>query len=416
MNILGINAYHGDASAALVVDGVLVAAAEEERFTRVKHDASFPHRAIRYCLETGGIHPKGIEHLALSRDPRANLTRRIRHAVSDRTGRRVAERRVANLRKILRAKITLAEGLGVSVKRLPAKTHLVEHHLAHIASSFYVSPFERAAVLSIDGFGDMVSAMWGTGEGSKLRIGGRVFFPHSLGVFYSAVTQYLGFPKYGDEYKVMGLASYGEPEYLRTFRTIVRDEGLGYELSLDHFRHHVEGAPMTWDGGSPELPQLWGPGMVRDLGPARSDDAEPLGRRHQNVASSLQRRLEEVVLGMLRELHERTRTDDLCLAGGVALNCVVNGKIFDETPFRRVYVQPAAHDGGTSVGAAYYVHHAILGAPRGFVMDHAYYGPEFDGARMRTALDAAGIAYERLDDQRLIERTSSALADGKAPS
>nr|MBA3363323.1 carbamoyltransferase [Actinomycetota bacterium] len=411
MNILGINAYHGDASAALIVDGQLVAAVEEERFTRLKHDTSFPHRSIRYCLDSAGLRPEDLDHFALSRDPRANLGRRVMHALKDRAGRRVATRRAANLRKILRAKATLAAGLGIQESRIRAKAHFVEHHLAHLGSSYFVSPFERAAVLSIDGFGDMVSAMWGTGEGHRLRIAGEVMFPHSLGVFYTAVTQYLGFPKYGDEYKVMGLASYGEPAYLEEFRRIVRSNGLGYELGLDYFRHHVEGAAMTWDGGSPELPALWGPAMERGLGPARGDG--PLEHHHENVAASLQRRLEEVVLGMLRELHAHTGVDALCLAGGVALNCVVNGKIFDETPFREVYIQPAAYDGGTSVGAAYYVWHHLLGRPRGFVMDHAYWGPSFDTPRMESALDAAGIPYRSLDERSLVDRAAAALAEGK---
>lgn len=410
MNILGINAYHGDASAAIVVDGELVAAVEEERFTRLKHDTSFPHRSIRYCLDAAGLRPEDIDHFALSRNPKANLGKRFAHAIKDRAGRRVATRRVGNLRKILNAKRTLADGLRVTADDLKAKPHFVEHHLAHIGSSFYVSPFDRAAVLSIDGFGDMVSAMWGMGEGSRLRISGEVAFPHSLGVYYTAVTQYLGFPKYGDEYKVMGLASYGEPEYLDVFRRMVRSDGLRYELGMDYFQHHVEGAAMTWDGGSPDLPPLWGPAMEGDLGPARGD--EPLEERHRNIAASLQRRLEEVVLGMLRDLHARTKVDTLCLAGGVALNCVLNGKIFDETPFREVYIQPAAHDGGTSVGAGFYVHHHLLGAPRGFVMDHAYYGPEFDASRMRAALDGAGVVFKELDDRELIDRTATALAEG----
>lgn len=411
--ILGINAYHGDASAALVVDGQLVAAVEEERFTRVKHDTSFPIRSIRYCLETAGFRPEELEHFALSRNPRANLGKRVRHAVKDRAGRQVASRRAGNLRKILSAKQTLADGLGVPRHLLRAKAHFVEHHLAHIGSSFYVSPFDRAAVLSIDGFGDMISSMWGVGHGSNLEMMGEVAFPHSLGVYYTAVTQYLGFPKYGDEYKVMGLASYGEPVYLDEFRNIVRSSGLGYNLGLDCFRHHTEGAAMTWDGGSPDLPPLWGPGMESQLGPARKSADEPLAQRHYNVAASLQRRLEEVVLDMLRELHERTHVDNLCLAGGVALNCVVNGKIFDQTPFRRLYIQPAAYDGGTSVGAAFYVHHQILGFPRGFVMDHAYYGPEYGSDRFRAALAAAGGLGKGLPTEEIVDRASEALAEGK---
>jgi carbamoyltransferase len=411
MNVLGVNAYHGDASAALVVNGELIAAVEEERFTRLKHDTSFPHRSIRFCLESAGLRPEDLDHVALSRDPTANLSKRVLHAVKDRAGRRVAAKRAGNLRKILRARRTLAEGLGIGADRVRARMHFVEHHRAHIASSFLVSPFDRAAVLSLDGFGDMVSAMWGIGEGTRLHITDEVSFPHSLGVYYTAVTQYLGFLKYGDEYKVMGLASYGEPTYLDAFHRIVRSEGIRFSLGLEHFRHHVEGAAMTWDGGSPELPPLWGEGMERLLGPSRG--TEELEDRHRNVASSLQRRLEEVVLEMLRQLHVDTGVDTLCLAGGVALNCVVNGKIFDETPFREVYIQPAAYDGGTSVGAAFYVLHHKLGVPRGFVMDHAYFGPEFAAAEMRQALKGARVRFEEIDDRTLISRTADALADGK---
>jgi len=294
--ILGINAYHGDASAALFVDGSLVAAVEEERFSRIKHDTSFPHQAIRFCLEEAGVRPEDIDHFALSRNPRANLGKRVLHAVKDRAGRQVASRRASNLRRILKAKETLATGLGTSVERLPAKPHFVEHHLAHIASSYYVSPFDRSAVLSIDGFGDMISAMWGVGYGHSLRILGEIAFPDSLGVYYTGVTQFLGFPKYGDEYKVMGLASYGQPAFLDEFRQIVRSDGLEFELDLGSFRHHTDGAAMTWTGGSPELPPLWASGLERWLGPARRAGSEPLTDRHQDIASSLQHRLEEVVL------------------------------------------------------------------------------------------------------------------------
>jgi carbamoyltransferase len=412
MNILGINAYHGDASAALLVDGTLVAAVEEERFTRIKHDTSFPHRSIRYCLDVAGLSPIEIDHFALSRDPFANLGRRVTHAVRDRAGRQVATRRASNLRKILRAKETLAAGLGVARRDLHAKAHFVEHHLAHIASSYYVSPFDRAAVLSIDGFGDMISAMWGVGEGGKLRIQGEVAFPHSLGVYYTAVTQYLGFPKYGDEYKVMGLASYGEPTYIDQFRQIVRNDGLGYELDLQDFRHNTEGAAMTWDGGSPDVPPLWGPGMEQLLGPSRSGPEQPLEDRHRNIAASLQCRLEEVVLGMLRELHAKVRIDSLCIAGGVALNCVVNGKILEETPFTDLYIQPAAYDGGTSIGAAAYVQHHKLGMPRSFVMDHAYWGPEFSNERMKAALERSDVDHEELPTDKAIAKAADTLSDG----
>jgi carbamoyltransferase len=413
LKVLGINAYHGDASAALVVDGELVAAVEEERFSRVKHDTSFPLRSIEYCLVAGNIRLEDVDHIGLSRNPRANLGRRISFALGSRAGRRMAADRGASLLKTLRAKATVSEGLGVSPKRLRAKVHFVEHHLAHIASSFYVSPFEQAAVLSLDGFGDMVSAMWGVGRDTNVQIQGEVGFPHSLGVFYTAFTQYLGFPKYGDEYKVMGLASYGEPEYLDTARDVVRSNGLGYELDLAYFRHHLDGVSMTWRSGPPELGPLWGERLADRFGLARTDRGEAIQRRHENIASSMQHRLEEVVLGMLNRLHEQAGIDTLCMAGGVALNCVVNGKIRRETPFRELYIQPAAYDGGTSLGAAYYVYHQLLGRPRAYIMDHAYLGPAFDESTCRRALEQAGVPYYRLDDRELIQRTASVLSEGK---
>jgi carbamoyltransferase len=413
MNMLGINAYHGDASAALFVDGQLVSAAEEERFTRIKHDTSFPLSAIRHCLEVSNLQPEELDHVALSRNPRANLGKRLAFALGSRAGRSVAPARAANLRRILRAKATLAESLGLPRRTIQARMHFVEHHQAHIASSFFASPFDRAAVLSVDGFGDMVSAMWGVGEGPRLRIMGEVTFPHSLGVFYTALTQFLGFPKYGDEYKVMGLSAYGEPTHLDEMRRVVDREGLGYQLDLDYFRHHREGASMTWAGGAPELGPLWGDGMTAAFGPPRLDSSEPLEGRHRDIACSMQRRLEEVLLGMLRDLHERTGLEAVCLAGGVALNCVVNGMIRTDTPFRDLYIQPAANDAGTSIGAALFVQHHKLGRERGFVMDHAYYGPEFGPDRCRRALKEADIEFEELPEPEIVARTAEALSEGK---
>jgi carbamoyltransferase len=413
VNVLGINAYHGDASAAILVDGVPAAAVEEERFTRVKHDTSFPTESIRYCLTAANLRPQDLDHIALSRNPRANLGRRVAFALGSRAGRRMAPTRARSLAKSLRVKATLSERLGIAERDLTARVHFVEHHLAHIGSAFFVSPFEDAAVLSLDGFGDMVSAMWGVGHGSKVSIEGEVGFPHSLGVFYTAFTQYLGFPKYGDEYKVMGLASYGEPEFMDQMREAVRSAGLGYELGLDYFRHHRDGASMTWNGGPPEIGPLWGEGMAERLGPARAGGDEPIDDRHRNIASSMQQRLEEVVVGMLNDLHARTGLDALCMAGGVALNAVVNGKIRRETPFDRVFIQPAAYDGGTSLGAAAYVYHHRLGQPRAFVMDHAYLGPSFDEPRSSTALDGAGVSHQRLAEHELVERTAAALEAGK---
>jgi carbamoyltransferase len=411
MVVLGINAYHAGASAAIVVDGQLVAAAEEERFTRVRHDTSFPLESVRYCLDAANVLPREIDHIALARNSWAGLGQRVAFATGIRAGRRIGLSRASNIGRLVRSERTLADGLGVPRGELRARAHLVGHHRAHVASSFLVSPFERAAVMSVDGCGDMLSGIWGLGEGGHVAVMGEVPFPHSLGVFYTALTQYLGFPRYGDEHKVMALAAFGEPAHLDEMRRAVRAGGMGYRLDLAYFRHQRAGPSATCDGGPPAVERLWSRHLANRLGPARS--GESLERRHYEIASSLQRRLEEVLLGMLTELHARTGVDALCLAGGVALNAVVNGRILTETPFRRLYVQPAANDAGTSVGAAFRVHHDVADRPREFVMEHAYYGPEFNAERCCRALAAASLPFQALDDQELVERTATALAAGR---
>ena len=410
--VLGINAYHSSASAALFVDGVLTAAVEEERFTRIKYETGFPHRSIRYCLDAAGVSAGDIDHVGVSGNPLSNLLRKAWFALTTPAGRKLVRQRGEPVAQ-LRMKSALAASLGVDPRGLRAKVHMVEHHLAHMSSAFFVSPFERAAVVSLDGFGDMVSTMWGVGEGSRLRVEGEVNFPHSLGMFYLAFTQYLGFNRYGDEYKVMGLASYGEPEYIESMREVLRHRGgLGFELDMSCFRHAREIQPMVWKGGPARLGPVWDDGLARRFGPIRSGPEEPVEERHKNVASSMQRRLEEVELAMLRSLHEQTGLDALCLAGGVALNCVVNGQIRRETGFRDLFIQPAAYDGGTSLGAAAYVYHHRLGFPRRHVMDNVYLGPAFDEASCRHALDGAGLAFRRMEEHDLVERTAAVLAEG----
>ena len=420
MNILGINAYHGNASAAIVCDGLLIAAVEEERFNRVKYAAGFPARAIRYCLKEAGLTLADLDHVAVPRNPYARLATKLFYAVRMPS---FARERAKVLVKFTGIPDALAAAFDSDPKRVGATFHRVEHHQAHLASSFFVSPFERAALLSADGLGDFASTMWGTGSGKGMNIHGAIAFPHSLGLFYSGVTQYLGFPKFGDEYKVMGLAAYGQPEQMDAFRDIVRfdarSNGNGFRLGLDYFTHHRTGPEMSWAEAdkTPTLGKMFSNEMPKRLGPVRAPE-EPLEQRHRNLAASLQARLEEVYLGMLKKLAERTGLKAICLAGGVAFNCIANGKIFDATPFEQVYVQPAAGDAGLAVGAAYYVWHQKLGKPRSFVMEHAYWGPGYTREEIRRAIDSSGIAQKgfrvsELAEKELVRDTAAIIADGK---
>jgi carbamoyltransferase len=416
MNILGINAYHGNASAAIVSDGRLVAAVEEERFNRVKYAAGFPAQAIRYCLKEAGLELKDIDHIAVPRNPYARLGTKLFYAMRMPS---FARERIKVLAKFTGIPEALAQAFDTDPAKVAAKFHRVEHHQAHLASAFFVSPFERAALLSADGLGDFASTMWGSGTGSRMKIEGTIAFPHSLGLFYSAVTQYLGFLKFGDEYKVMGLAAYGEAEQIEAFRDIVRANGDGFRLGLEYFTHHRTGPEMSWAEAdkTPTMGKMFSEAMERRLGPKRNPE-EPLEQRHRNLAAALQARLEEVYLGMLKKLAERTGLKAVCLAGGVAFNCVANGKIFDTTGFEQVYVHPAAGDGGLAVGAAYYVWHQILGKPRSFAMDHAYWGPRYTRDETRRAIDANGVAQngcrvEELAEDSLMQRTAAIVADGK---
>lgn len=393
MKILGLNAYHGDASAALLVDGKLAYAIEEERLNRRKHCAGFPALAARACLDLAGVQPGELDHVAVSRDPRVHLAYKALH-VAERALRgggrallaQVGER-LHNQRRVQQGSEALAAALGVAPEALRATYHQVEHHRAHLGSALFASEFAEAAVLSLDGFGDFVSTMWGRGQGSRIEVLGEVRFPHSLGILYTAVTQWLGFPKYGDEGKVMGLSAYGEPRLLPALRRLIHllDDG-SFRLDLRYFCHSREGVDMTWAEGSPRLGRLFSPALSELLGaPAREPQAA-LGDLHRDVAASLQALLEEAVLHICRGLHRRTGHTSLALAGGVALNSVANGKILDHTPFRRLFVQPAAGDNGTSLGAALWVQHQVLGEPRRWVMTHAYTGPEFDEAACAAAL------------------------------
>jgi carbamoyltransferase len=432
MIILGINAYHGDAAAAIVRDGQLVAAVEEERFNRIKHCAGFPIESIRYCLDAAGVGIQEVDHVGISRDPSAHLHKKILFAatkVAKSFGHRAKgeERRIesgsrgivgivadrlANAGKVRDLKDDLARSLGVSKQDLRAEFHNIEHHRAHLASAFFVSPFDRAALLSIDGFGDFISTMWGVAENNSIEVLGQVEYPHSTGIIYTATTQFLGFPHYGDEGKVMGLAPYGKPRFIEEFRDIIRTEEDGqFRLNLDYFRHHAEGVEMTWDDGSPVIGRIFSDEYAQSFGPARTPGS-PLTEREEDIAASLQLRLEEVGFHILNHLHEVTGLTDLGLAGGVAYNSVMNGKILLNTPFRRVFVQPAAGDSGTAVGVCYQIYNNLLDQPRGFVMNGAYTGPEFSDDEIRSELERAEVSYERQTDDEVIRSAARDIADG----
>jgi carbamoyltransferase len=432
MIILGINAYHGDAAAAIIRDGQLIAATEEERFNRRKHCAGFPRESIRYCLQAAGIEISDVDHIGISRDPSAHLHKKVLFAATraaksltsfDRakapTGAAksrgifdaVAER-LANTAKVRDLRDELAKQLGVAKTAIRAEFHNIEHHRAHLASSFYVSPFERAALLSIDGFGDFISTMWGEGCGNSIDVLGQVEYPHSTGIVYTATTQFLGFPHYGDEGKVMGLAPYGRPRFMEEFRDIIRTEEDGhFKLNLDYFRHHAEGVDMSWDEGSPVIGRIFSDEYATLFGPPREQGA-PLTEREQDIAASLQLRLEEVGFHLLNHLHEATGLTDLGLSGGVAYNSVMNGKILLNTPFRRVFVQPAAGDSGTAIGVCYQIHNGKLNGPRAEVMEGAYTGPEFSDEEIRAELSRAGLQYETYSDREVTRRAAQDIADG----
>jgi carbamoyltransferase len=411
--ILGINAYHGDASAAIIKDGQLIAAVEEERFNRKKHCAGFPAAAIRYCLQAANISVDELDHVGISRDPSAHLHKKILFSITripNLSGLIAA--RLANAAKVHDLREELARALEVS-PQFRAKIHRVEHHRAHMASCFLVSPYDRAAILSIDGFGDFISTMWGVGENNHIDVLGQIEYPHSAGIVYTATSQYLGFPKYGDEGKVMGLAPYGRPRYLEKFRDIIRtDKGVGFKLDLNYFKHDSEGVDMTWEDGSPTIGRIFSDKFVDAFGPARLA-GEPITALHENIAASLQARLEEVSFHILNQLHQQTKTDRLCLAGGVAYNSVMNGKILLNTPFRELFVQPAAGDSGTALGVCYYIHNVILQQPRSFVMEHAYTGPEFSNGQIYDVVRRSDFDWRELSDAELTQAAAQAVADGK---
>ena len=419
MVILGINAYHGDSSACVVSDGKLVAAAEEERFRRVKHWAGFPSQAIRYCLSAAQAPLSQVSHVAINQDSKANFWRKIGYTLSKRPDLRMVLARAR--RKRARAGIDEQLRQCFPGETFAGEVHHVEHHLAHLGSTFLVSPFKEAVAVSVDGFGDFASAAWGIGRESDVKVDDRVFFPHSLGIFYESITRHLGFPNYGDEYKVMGLAPYGNPTFIAAMREVVllKDDGK-FELNLAYFRHHRENVAYEWENGEPKMGNVASASLADLLGPERAA-GEELSDRHRDIARSAQVMYEEAFFHLLNQLHEQYRVDALTLSGGCAMNSVANGKVYRNTPFKKLYVQSAAGDAGGAIGAAFVTWHRMRrNSGPAFVMDHAYWGPEFGRKELVEALDArrpelsSGCDIEEVTDQsRLCRLTAESIARGE---
>lgn len=422
--ILGINAFHADASAALVIDGKVVAAAEEERFRRIKHWAGFPSESIIWLLKDAGLSLSDVGHVAINTKPNANFFRKIAYTLINKPDPGFILQKIKNKKERVGIDSQLRQ--AIPNQPLSADLHFVEHHRAHLASAFYASPFRQAAVLSVDGFGDFASSAWGYGSDASLSVDGQVYFPHSLGAFYTAITQFLGFPHYGDEYKVMGLAPYGEPLYIDLMRQIVKLYPDGrFKLNLKYFTHATQRLPHQWSHGAPTVGTHFSRQLEDLLGPARKPD-QPLQQFHKDIARSAQVMYEEAFFNLLQALHKRHPVDAICVAGGCGANSVANGKITTNTPFREVYVQAAAGDAGGAIGAALAVWHEV-GDGRSQPMGSAYLGTKPSSSEIQDLLDDSNVVKslrdehclvstigedQMPDEQSMLRLVSSCIADG----
>lgn len=423
MYILGISCYYHDSAAVLIEDGMLVAAAEEERFTRKKHDFGFPQHAIDFCLRQAAITGQDLDYVVFYEKPLLKFERIMMTTLGTFPGSwsTFRESMITWFSEKLWIKSQILDRLSIPVEKLL----FVEHHLSHAASAFFCSPFEEAAILTCDGVGEWTTtalgqarADWdGTGR-NEIELFSEVKFPHSLGLLYSAFTAYLGFRVNSGEYKVMGMAPYGQPRYLDKLCQLIEVASDGsFVLNMDYFAFH-HSTQNTFNG---RFVDLFGPPRVHEsefftprTHPERDGDKARQNQHHADIAASIQHVIEETLLRMARYAHERTGLKRLCMAGGVALNSVANGRILKETPFEEVYIQPAAGDSGGALGAALYVYHALLGKPRRFTLEHCFWGEEYSVDEMRGALDKRGFSYERVEDEEeLADITVDALVEGK---
>lgn len=412
MIILGINAYHADSSAAIFVDGKMIAAIEEERFRRVKHWAGFPSLAVEFCLKEAGVTLQEVDHIAIGRDPWAKLGKKIKFLLLNPSGGvEAVKNRIANSKKVASLADELVHVSPIDKGVLQKRIHHVEHHRSHLASAFFASPFEEAALLSIDGSGDFTTTMIGIGRGNDIEVIDSVDFPHSVGIFYSAFTQWLGFPHYGDEYKVMGLAPYGEAKYVEQLRDVIHFKADGlFELNLKYFRNAMKGIITYGDDHIPAVATLYTDYFENKLGKARQK-GEDLTQFHKDMAASVQRITEELIFHILTSLQKRTGLKNVCIAGGVAQNSVANGKITRNTPFANVYIPSAGHDAGISMGAALYVYNQTMKQPRQPAIWSAYTGSHFSNEEIESYLQQQNIAYKKMEDAELYDYVANRLVN-----
>jgi len=412
MYILGLNAFHGDSSACIFQDGKLILAIEEERLRRIKHWAGVPTEAIKACLKEASINITDVDHITISRNPSANVVRKIRHSFGNIFRLQSILHRFGNLKNVSSLKSILAEKLNVPAHEIKAQFHNIEHHRSHLASTFFASQFNEAALLSIDGFGDFTSTMTGFGKDKKFEVFGSVIFPHSLGTFYTAFTQFLGFENYGDEYKVMGLAPYGKPIFADKIRKMIKPTPDGFfKLNTKYFSHSAGGGTLTWNDGSPVIDKIFSDKFIEELGQpcSKNDKMEDF---QANIAASVQLVTEEIIFHILRHLYKRTGSDNICIAGGVAQNSVANGKILKNTPFKNIYIPSAATDAGTAIGSALYLYNQILDFPRIASIRSANLGQKFEQNDIESLLSSLNVAYEKLSDQDINNRVADCLIGG----
>ena len=412
MLILGLNMFHADASAAIVQDGEVIFAVAEERLNRQKHFGGFPALAVKACLGAVGAKISDIDHVAVGQDSDANLSKKVQYALAN-PAKILNFIRLRQRKESMRdVRALLGQALDVDPAQLRFQEHHLEHHIAHIASAYYCSPWEKAAGFSYDGSGDFVSTMMARCEGNDIEVLERVFLPHSLGSVYTMVCEFIGYSKYGDEGKVMGLAPYGKNTYCDEIAKIVSPKNNAFQLDLKYFKPLGSNQGMqVLPDGTVKLARHFSDRMEKIFGAPREPHAE-ITQRDMDLAFAVQQRFEEIFFHLLNHLHEKIASENLAMAGGCALNSVANGKLFERTPFRKTYIQPAAGDEGLAIGAALHTYHSVLKQSRRHELKSSYLGPEFSDSRIESSLNKAGLEYRKLERAPLVDAVAEQIAAG----